>query len=41
MSLPPLARWEYGFTPEPGSAEARLAAYLVPRDWLAAEPSET
>ncbi len=35
MSLPPLARWEYGFTPEPGSAEARLAEYLVPRDWLA------
>lgn len=34
MSLPPLARWEYGFTPEPGSAEARLADYLRPRDWL-------
>lgn len=35
MSLPPLVRWEYGFTPEPGSAEARLAGYLRPRDWLA------
>ncbi|MGY0561663.1 oxygen-dependent coproporphyrinogen oxidase [Luteimonas sp. A277] len=35
MSLPPLARWEYGFTPEPDSDEARLANYLKPRDWLA------
>ena len=34
MSLPPLVRWEYGFTPEAGSPEARLADYLVPRDWL-------
>ncbi|MEQ7812128.1 oxygen-dependent coproporphyrinogen oxidase [Xanthomonas hortorum] len=34
MSLPPQVRWEYGFTPEPGSAEARLMDYLVPRDWL-------
>lgn len=34
MSLPPLVRWEYGFTPEPGSAEARLQEYLRPRDWL-------
>ena len=35
MSLPPLVRWEYGYAPEPGSAEARLHDYLVPRDWLA------
>ncbi|KMM75082.1 coproporphyrinogen III oxidase [Xanthomonas sp. NCPPB 1128] len=35
MSLPPRVRWEYGFQPEPGSAEARLAEYLVPREWLA------
>lgn len=35
MSLPPLARWEYGFAPEPGSPEARLQDYLRPRDWLA------
>lgn len=35
MSLPPLARWEYGFEPEPGSPEARLKAYLSPRDWVA------
>ncbi|KOA98630.1 coproporphyrinogen III oxidase, partial [Xanthomonas arboricola] len=34
MSLPPRVRWEYGFTPEPGGAEARLMDYLVPRDWL-------
>jgi len=34
MSLPPLVRWEYDWTPEAGSAEARLYDYLVPRDWL-------
>jgi coproporphyrinogen III oxidase len=34
MSLPPLVRWEYGFEAEAGSAEAGLAAYLKPRDWL-------
>jgi coproporphyrinogen III oxidase len=28
-------RFEYGYAPEPGSAEARLADYLRPRDWLA------
>lgn len=36
MSLPPLARWEYGWQPEPGSREAELyVRYLRPRDWLA------
>jgi coproporphyrinogen III oxidase len=36
MSLPPLARWEYDWHAEPGSAEARLCSdYLRPRDWLA------
>jgi len=35
MSLPPRVRWEYGYVPEPGSAEARLNDYLRPRDWLA------
>lgn len=35
MSLPPRVRWEYGFTPETGSAEAALADYLVPREWVA------
>ena len=34
MSLPPLVRWEYGYVPEAGSAEARLTDYLRPRDWL-------
>jgi coproporphyrinogen III oxidase len=34
MSLPPRVRFEYGYVPEPGSAEARLAEYLMPRDWL-------
>lgn len=34
MSLPPLVRWEYGYTPEAESDEARLADYLKPRDWL-------
>lgn len=35
MSMPPLARWEYGYETEPGSAEARLTSdYLHPRDWL-------
>ena len=36
MSLPPLVRWEYDYTPEPGSAEAQLTDYyLQDRDWLA------
>jgi coproporphyrinogen III oxidase len=34
MSLPPRVRFEYGYVPEPGSAESRLTAYLKPRDWL-------
>ena len=34
MSLPPRVRFEYAYAPEPGSAEARLAEYLKPRDWL-------
>jgi len=35
MSMPPLVRWEYGYQPEPGSAEARLyTRYLQPQDWL-------
>jgi len=34
MSLPPLARWEYGHIADPGSPEARLQDYLRPRDWL-------
>ncbi len=34
MSLPPLVTWKYNYTPEAGSAEARLTDYLKPRDWL-------
>lgn len=34
MSLPPQVRFEYDYHPEPGSAEARLADYLQPREWL-------
>ncbi|MDY6944194.1 MAG: oxygen-dependent coproporphyrinogen oxidase [Pseudomonadota bacterium] len=35
MSLPPLVRWEYNWTPEPDSPEARLTTdFLKPRDWL-------
>ena len=33
MSLPPRVRFEYGYVPQPGSAEARLQEYLTPRDW--------
>ncbi|MDX1537420.1 oxygen-dependent coproporphyrinogen oxidase [Arsukibacterium sp.] len=36
MSMPPLVRWQYGYQPEPGSAEALLySRYLKPQDWLA------
>lgn len=34
MSLPPRVRFEYGYAPETGSAEARLAEYLRPREWV-------
>jgi coproporphyrinogen III oxidase len=35
MSLPPLARWQYNWQPEPGTPEARLYTdFLRPRDWL-------
>jgi len=35
MSLPPLVRWEYGYTPEPGSREALLTdLFTCPQDWL-------
>src|SRR5579862_7474930 len=36
MSLPPLARWDYGWQPQAGSPEARLYAdFLRPRNYLA------
>lgn len=34
MSMPPRARWEYNYQPEPGSEEARLMEYLKPREWI-------
>ena len=35
MSMPPAARWEYNWQPEPGSPEAGLYdVFLKPRDWL-------
>ena len=34
MSLPPRVRFEYAYAPAADSAEARLAEYLVPRDWV-------
>ena len=36
-SMPPVARWRYGYTPDPGTAEAELTEkFLAPKDWLAA-----
>jgi len=36
MSLPPVVKWRYDWTPEPGSKEAELyEVFLKPRDWLA------
>uniref|UniRef100_UPI002FDC819E oxygen-dependent coproporphyrinogen oxidase n=1 Tax=Pelomicrobium sp. TaxID=2815319 RepID=UPI002FDC819E len=35
MSLPPLVRWRYAWTPAPGTPEARLyEEFLKPRDWV-------
>jgi coproporphyrinogen III oxidase len=36
MSLPPLVRWEYNYSPAPGSPEEELTRfYLTDRNWLA------
>jgi len=38
MSMPPLVRWQYAYTPEENSAEARLYTdFLKPKDWLGLE----
>ena len=38
MSMPPLVRWEYAYTPTAGSPEAELyARFLKPQDWLGLE----
>ena len=34
MSMPPLARWEYNYQAEAGSAESKLNDYLSPQNWL-------
>jgi coproporphyrinogen III oxidase len=34
MSMPPLARWEYNYQADQGTAESNLQNYLTPRDWL-------
>ncbi len=34
MSLPPVVNWRYNWQPDPGSAEAELADFLTPKDWL-------
>jgi len=35
MSLPPMVRWEYGYTPEVNTPEARLYdVFLKPQDWV-------
>ena len=35
LSMPPLARWRYEWTPAPGTAEARLYSDFLPvREWL-------
>ena len=40
MSLPPLVRWEYDWSPEAGSAEDELyQKYLKPQDWATSTES--
>jgi coproporphyrinogen III oxidase len=42
MSLPPLVRWEYAWTAEPGSPEEKLLRdFLCARDWLATDGGES
>ena len=39
MSLPPVVKWRYDWSPEPGSAEARLYSDFLPaKDWLGVDP---
>jgi coproporphyrinogen III oxidase len=39
MSLPPTVKWRYGWMPDPGSPEAKLAGVLAPpRDWANMSP---
>ncbi|MEI7431511.1 MAG: oxygen-dependent coproporphyrinogen oxidase [Betaproteobacteria bacterium] len=34
MSLPPIVKWRYDWTPESGTPEAKLYELLAPRDWV-------
>ncbi len=34
MSLPPLARWQYGWQPAPGSREEATMSFFKAREWL-------
>ncbi|WP_340621105.1 oxygen-dependent coproporphyrinogen oxidase [Xenorhabdus siamensis] len=35
MSMPPLVRWEYNYSPEPYSSEAELySLFLIKKDWI-------
>lgn len=34
LSMPPQANWRYNWSPEPGTPEAALTQYLVPREWI-------
>lgn len=33
MSMPPYARWQFDYRPEPGTPEAEMLELLQPRDW--------
>lgn len=43
MSLPPRVRWDYDFTPEPGSREEETVELLSgePVDWIARDPGQS
>jgi coproporphyrinogen III oxidase len=34
MSMPPIVKWRYDWTPQPNSPEARLYDVIKPKDWL-------
>ncbi|MGB6104819.1 MAG: oxygen-dependent coproporphyrinogen oxidase [Pusillimonas sp.] len=34
LSMPPAASWRYNWTPQQGTPEASLSAFLKPREWL-------
>ncbi|MEX2536414.1 MAG: oxygen-dependent coproporphyrinogen oxidase [Trueperaceae bacterium] len=39
MSMPPYARWEFDYQPEPGSPEAKMLELLQPREWVDNRPA--